>query len=228
MSDNGFGHPFRREFVPRCQVCGVKHTPACSAAPPTFPTGRYAVIIADPPWPAKAPQRWLASAGAHNWRPLTDHYQPMTLTEIAALPIRDIAAPDCHLFLWTTSQFLPNAIAMLPTWGFRYQYPFVWHKNGGPQLPGGPCFNAEYIVYARRGKARFHDTAGFFAAFYAPRGAHSAKPAAFYRQVERVTDAPRIDLFARSAHPGFDAWGDQAPAGTGVQSQPEQPALPIP
>ena len=190
-----------------------------------WPTSRYAVIVADPPWPVKAPKRWLASAAAHNWRPLTDHYAPMPLADIAALPIGDIALPNAHLFVWTTGHFLPAAVAMLPVWGFRYMYPLVWHKNGGPQLPGGPCFNAEFVVYARRGKARFVNTAGFFAAFYAPRGDHSAKPGAFYRQVAHITEGPRIDLFARRRHPGFDAWGDQAPGDDTAELSPRQPML---
>lgn len=133
----------------------------------------------------------------------------MPVTEIAALPVGDIAADDCHLFIWATVRFLPDAMALLERWGFAYHFLMVWHKNGGPQLPGCPSFNCEYIVYGRRGKARFADTKNFFTCFYAPRGQHSEKPAAFYRLLARITPAPRVDLFARKQHPGFNAWGNE-------------------
>ena len=184
-----------------------------------WPSLRYATIVADPPWPVAAPARYLASARAQNWLPIEQHYAVMSVPAITALPVGELALPDAHLFLWTTGRFLPAAIAMLPEWGFEFMYPLVWHKNGGPQLPGGPCFNAEYVVYGRRGRARFEETQGFFTAFYAPRSVHSAKPGAFYRLLERITPGPRIDLFARARHPGFDAWGNGvstlAPAGGG-------------
>ena len=40
---------------------------------------------------------------------------------------------------------------------------------------------------------------------------HSAKPGEFYDLVETVSPGPRLELFARRARPGWDAWGDQAP-----------------
>ena len=167
-----------------------------------WPAGQFATIVVDPPWK-------MGGFGFDHHYAASKTYQLMPLSEIAARPVDAIAAPDSHLFLWTTGRFLPDAIAMLPAWGFQYKYPLVWQKNGGPQLPGGPSFNCEYIVYGRRGKARFTDTRDFFTCFYAPRGRHSEKPAAFYRLVARITPAPRIDLFARKRHPGFNAWGDE-------------------
>ena len=180
-----------------------------------WPQQQYATIVCDPPWPVKAPARYLASAGAVNWHPLASHYAPMPLPDIAALSIPALALPDCHLFLWATNAFLPAAIAMLPQWGFRYCWTMTWHKSGGPQLPGGPSFNSEFVVYGRRGQARFRDTRAFSTAFYSARAGHSIKPASFYRLLERVTPGPRIDLFARTYHAGFDAWGDQLPPSPG-------------
>lgn len=40
-----------------------------------------------------------------------------------------------------------------------------------------------------------------------PRGAHSAKPAAFYDLVERVSPGPYVELFARAPRLGWDHWG---------------------
>ena len=38
---------------------------------------------------------------------------------------------------------------------------------------------------------------------------HSRKPQIFYQMLCRSTPEPRIDVFARKRHYGFDAWGDQ-------------------
>jgi N6-adenosine-specific RNA methylase IME4 len=43
-----------------------------------------------------------------------------------------------------------------------------------------------------------------------PRAAHSAKPDAFLDLVERLSPAPRLEMFARRARFGWDYWGDQS------------------
>lgn len=40
-----------------------------------------------------------------------------------------------------------------------------------------------------------------------PRGAHSAKPAAFLDMVEQVSPGPYVELFARAPRLGWDSWG---------------------
>ena len=41
---------------------------------------------------------------------------------------------------------------------------------------------------------------------------HSRKPEAAYQLIERRTTGRRLEMFARVARPGWDAWGNQAPA----------------
>lgn len=43
--------------------------------------------------------------------------------------------------------------------------------------------------------------------FAAARTGHSVKPDAFYDLVERVSPAPRVELFARQPRLGWDSWG---------------------
>jgi N6-adenosine-specific RNA methylase IME4 len=43
--------------------------------------------------------------------------------------------------------------------------------------------------------------------FQWPRGAHSAKPAAFLDIVEQVSPGPYVELFARAPRLGWDSWG---------------------
>lgn len=41
------------------------------------------------------------------------------------------------------------------------------------------------------------------------RRAHSVKPEEMRRMIEKVSYAPRIELFAREKHEGWDAWGNE-------------------
>ena len=81
--------------------------------------GHYAAILADPPLDFRA----YTKLDENNWNGRRDaekHYAVMTLDEIAALPVSQLAAPDAHLFLWTTGPHLPQALRVLEAWGFRY------------------------------------------------------------------------------------------------------------
>jgi N6-adenosine-specific RNA methylase IME4 len=117
--------------------------------------------------------------------------------------------PDLHVFTWTTQKFLPAAIELAKACGLRYVLTMVWHKPGGFQPIGLPQYNAEFIVYARRGSPIFTDTKDFNACNEWQRREHSRKPAEFYQLIRRVTGGSRCDYFAREAHPGFAQFGNQ-------------------
>jgi len=168
------------------------------------PTGRYSVIIIDPPWPMEKIERDV--------RPnqVGFDYPTMSEDEMAAFPLASIAADDAHLFCWTTHKFLPMALRLVDAWGFRYCLTMVWHKAGGFQPIGLPQYNCEFAIYARRGAPRFIDTKAFPACFEAPRREHSRKPDEFYDLIRRVTDGSRIEVFSREARAGFEQYGDEA------------------
>ncbi len=163
--------------------------------------GLYDVLVIDPPWPVGFPMR--------ETRPnqLGFDYLPMTVEQIHALTLP--TAEACHVWLWTTQRFLPEAFACLTSWQLSYICCFVWHKAGGMQPVGLPQLNCEFALYARKGAPPFVATTDFFTCFQAPRHEHSAKPDAFYALVRRVTAGRRLDMFNRRPIAGFDGWGTE-------------------
>ena len=44
----------------------------------------------------------------------------MTLPEICALPVEEVAAPTVHLYLWVSNALLPEGLQVMKAWGFQY------------------------------------------------------------------------------------------------------------
>lgn len=86
---------------------------------------RYATIVADPPWSTTTGPQWGDfSSGGH--RPLA--YSTMTLDEIKALPVGDLAEPAAHLYLWTTNILVRRAYEVAENWGFKPSVLLTWCK----------------------------------------------------------------------------------------------------
>jgi N6-adenosine-specific RNA methylase IME4 len=198
-SINGAYKELKRVERHESQAAKIEDLKAREVQPPD---GLYDVIVIDPPWPMEKIER--------ECRPnqVAFDYPTMTIGELSVMDIP--AADDCHMWLWTTHRFLPDAFRLLADWGFKYTCVFVWHKPGGFQPVGLPQFNCEFALYARKGSPLFADTKALNACFDAPRGVHSEKPDAFYDVVRRVTAGRRVDMFNRREIKGFDAWGNEA------------------
>jgi N6-adenosine-specific RNA methylase IME4 len=179
---------------------------APTATPPVFAelSPPYSTIVADPPWDIGAFPANLHTQG-QGVKPMP--YSSMTTEDIEALPVRSLAAPDAHLYLWTTNQFLEPSYAIARAWGFRPVKVLVWCKAPKGRGLGGTFASAtEYVLFARRGS--LNSTGRVDRNWWQwARGAHSAKPAAFLDIVEQVSPGPYVELFARAPRLGWDSWG---------------------
>jgi N6-adenosine-specific RNA methylase IME4 len=175
-----------------------------------FPGGKYAAIVADPPWPFET----YSNKG--KGRSADQHYATMTLADIAALPVADIAADDATLFMWAINPMLPEALDLIASWGFQYKtVGFTWAKQNR-KSPGwftGMGYwtraNTEMCLLATRGKPkRLHKDVRQLVV--APRREHSRKPGEIYDRIERLVSGPYIELFARQRQVNWQSWGLEA------------------
>ena len=131
---------------------------------------KYGIIYVDPPW--RYEQRSI-QGGAEK------HYPTMSLEELCALPVAQLADKDCALFLWTTFPKLKESFRVMDAWGFTYRtLAFLWLKQN-----------------------RKADTWFYGMGFWTRSNAEVCLLA--------VNGHPRVELFARQKAPGWDAWGNE-------------------
>jgi N6-adenosine-specific RNA methylase IME4 len=134
----------------------------------------------------------------------------MSLAEICALPVADLAAESCVLFLWTTAPCLEQAFEVIRAWGFEYKSNLVWDKEligMGHWVRG----QHELLLIGSKGTPPLPPTESVPASVMRERRReHSRKPEVAYRIIEAMYPAlPKIELFARQSRPGWDAWGNE-------------------
>lgn len=175
--------------------------------------GSYRVIYADPPW-------HFSSGPSRNPR---NHYPTMKVPEIAALPVAGLAHPEgCRLLMWATMPILPQAFEVMRAWGFRYSTARIWAKLWPSEdemfiypdsLARGTGYevigNCEVLLIGKRGRPGPIQGKKPASLFFARRRQHSRKPDSTRSEIASMFAGPRCELFARSPHDGFEAWGNQ-------------------
>jgi N6-adenosine-specific RNA methylase IME4 len=171
----------------------------------------YAAIVADPPWPFV----WNGGAGGRRARQTRLGYTTMSVAEIAALPVGDLAAEAAHLYLWVTRGLFRegHGVAVARAWGFEPVSEIIWRK---PNYGAGsfPRAGHEPLLICRRGGLRFAGRRDVHSVQdwrqrYASNGGkhHSAKPDGALDLVEATSPGPYLELFSRTPRLGWDAWG---------------------
>jgi N6-adenosine-specific RNA methylase IME4 len=169
-----------------------------------FPEKKYKTIYADPPWPERG--------GGKIKRGADRHYELMTVKDIAALPVPDIADDNCHLYLWTTNNYLPDALKVIAAWGFSYKTTITWEKD---RIGLGQYFRGmtEHCLFGVKGNLPYKIIDGKRqqgkTVIIAPKTKHSEKPEEMRKMIETVSYGPYIELFARKQTPGWTVWGNQ-------------------
>lgn len=124
-----------------CEICGLETLAPCADAKAAegcphqpgavFTSGpfaglkkwHYGAIVADPPW------TFLTRSDKGKDRSPEEHYDCMSLDDIKALPVRDLAAKNAALFMWVIDTHLPMALDVMEAWGFTYKTrAFSWVK----------------------------------------------------------------------------------------------------
>lgn len=166
---------------------------------------RYPIIYADPPWRYENPPM-----GGTN-RSIENHYPTMTLDEICAMPVADLATDDAMLYLWATAPKLAECMKVIEAWGFEYRTNLVWDKE-----VIGMGYHArnqhEILLVAKRGSIPPPEAGKQPSSVHRERRAeHSAKPDFYYEMIEAAyPQLPKIELFCRSPRDGWSVWGNQS------------------
>ena len=172
---------------------------------------KFATVYADPPW--RFQNRTGKVAPEHK---RLNRYETMELEEIKALPVSELAAGDCALFLWITMPMLCEAWEVMEAWGFSYKTAaFVWIKLNQKAdsvywgMGHWTRANAELCLLATRGTPR-RQAKNIHQVILSRIEEHSKKPEEARRRIEALMgDVPRVELFARRPAPGWDVWGNE-------------------
>lgn len=181
----------------------------------------YGVIYADPAWKFEV---WDRDTGMG--RSAESHYPTMSLPQMKAMPVKDLASERCALIMWAVMPMLPEALELGAAWGFQYKTTlFTWAKTRKKAAPGerwddshtwhiGMGYysraNAELALLFTTKKPPQRLAKNVRQLLVAPVGDHSAKPDEAYNRIERLFPGPYLELFARRQHsPNWDVWGNQ-------------------
>lgn len=184
---------------------------------------KYNVVYADPPWRTKAGRpfgKYKKVDGKQIFNIMENksrelQYDTLSVEDICSLNVKSIIAPDAHLYLWVTNQYLLKAEQVISAWGFKYSTTLVWVKKPmGGGLGGTFRITTEFLLYCTRGKLRpnknvigtWFDQKRQYINGYP---SHSTKPDFFRDLISDVSPGKKIELFARKPSNGWDVFGNE-------------------
>lgn len=179
---------------------------------------KYKTIYADPPWQERGAGKIKRGADRH--------YKTLATSVICGMFVRlgRIIEYDCHCYIWVTNNFLPDGLAVMHRWGFRYITKIDWGKVKNPEQFGlfdfdfepeeaqrglGQYFrgSTESCLFGVRGRLPYKGQGNTL--ILSERTKHSRKPKAMREMIERVSYPPYLELFAREKTENWDVWGNE-------------------
>jgi N6-adenosine-specific RNA methylase IME4 len=187
----------------------------------------YRTVVADPPWQPTLGASWDSrmrdKAGPQRF------YDTLSTPNIIAL--RPRMATQAHLYLWCLTAHVDWAYDVARAWECEPITLLTWKKPG---LGAGRfrC-NTEHVLVARKGpragnpfgQGGRHAQATNGTLFEWSRGRHSAKPKEFFDLVERLSPAPRLEMYARGPRQGWSVWGNQSNGNCNGPKSPSREAI---
>lgn len=177
---------------------------------PPLPEGEFNVIYADPPWKYTSGDQHTDTTQE---TVIGTHYESMTIAELCALQIEDVAATNCVLFLWVTSPLLQECFDVIIAWGFQYKTSMIWDKikhNVGHYV----SVRHELLLICTRGSFLPKDKTLHDSVVSIERTKHSEKPVEFRKIIEKMygkaSAKTHLELFARKKIQGWTAYGNEA------------------
>jgi len=166
----------------------------------------YKTVVVDPPW--------LERGGGKVKRGADKHYKlldtPGIISTVLRSSVWDKIEHDAHMYLWVTNSFLPQGLEVMKSLGFRYITNVAWVKN---QIGLGQYFRGkhELCLFGTRGRGVAVRTGdrSIPSIIQARKTGHSVKPELFYSMVEKRSEGPYLDMFARTPRSGWSVWGDE-------------------
>lgn len=178
-------------------------------------------ILADPAW------QFIARSDKGEGRSASQHYDVQGLEAIKALPIKQLAADDCCLFMWMLDWCPKWAMEVIEAWGFEHKTTaFTWVKltanhDGQPRYDGlisdrdfhfGQGYwtraNPEDCWLSTRGSPK-RINADVRQLIIHPVMEHSRKPDDIHGRIERLVDGPYLELNARREVENWLTWGNE-------------------
>jgi N6-adenosine-specific RNA methylase IME4 len=182
---------------------------------------KASAILADPAW------QFIARSEKGEGRSASQHYDVQALEGIKNLPVKQIAADDCVLFMWMLDWCPHWAFEVIEAWGFEHKTTaFTWVKltenhDGQPRYDGlisdrdfhfGQGYwtraNPEDCWLATRGKPK-RINADVRQLIIHPVMEHSRKPDETHGRIERLVDGPYLELNARREVENWLTWGNE-------------------
>ena len=170
---------------------------------------KYNIIYADPPW------KYKNKALAGN-RGAGCKYNVMSTEDIKKLPVNELAAEDCMLFIWVTMPKLNEVFDLIEHWGFTYKTcGFNWVKKNRKAdswfmgLGYWTRSNSEICLLGTKGHPS-RVSRSISQICDARIMAHSKKPDEIReRIVDLCGNLPGIELFAREKCEGWVSIGNE-------------------
>ena len=185
--------------------------------------GEFDLVMADPPWHFR-----LRSFKGITKKGAAGHYDLLSHEHICELPVAELAAKDCLLWLWTTNPHLSEALRVMEAWGFTFKTAGTWVKrtrHGHVAMGTGYTLRSanEPFLIGTRGrpvttrKVRSAIASGDIdpltlssVTIESVSREHSRKPDEAFAAAELLMpEARRIELFSRQERPGWTVWGNE-------------------